>query len=122
MINEILQTCHLSIGILTGAAAALLGLMFWNSSVTNQHPFTTLFLKLLSVMTAAKVTEIVGAMYRAARIEPDSVPIDAAAVALVGRSIELALYLVMVWFLLRPETKKALNGATQSAPEEPTAT
>lgn len=118
MSQESWQTVHIGVGVLTGAACALLAMMFWNASITNSHRFTTLFLKVLSVMTAMNLAEIAGAMYRASRIDADAVPVDAAVVALMGRTIELIMYLVMVWFLLRPETKKALNGATPHTPEE----
>lgn len=112
MTQETWQAIHIAIGVLTGAAAALLAMMFWNSSVTNRHPFTTAFLKLLSIMTAAKVVEIAGTMYRGGQIDPDAVPVVAAVIGLSGRAVELTLYLIMIWFLLRPETKRALNGAT----------
>lgn len=111
MTQEAWQGIHIGVGVLTGAAAALLAMMFWNSSLTNRDPFTTSFLKLLSIMTVGKAIEIAGAMYRTSQIESEAIPINAAVVGLGGRSIELALYLIMIWFLLRPETKRALNGA-----------
>lgn len=108
--QETFQVAHIGIGALAAAASALLGLMFWNASITNKNGFTTLFLKLLSMCAAAKALEIVSAMYRAARIPAFYVPNDAAISGLIGRTIELISYCVMIWFLLRPETKTALNG------------
>jgi hypothetical protein len=108
--HETFQIAHLAIGCLTAAATALLGLMFWNSSLTNRDQFTTLFLKLLSMCAVAKALEITSAMYRAARIPAVYVPTDAAISGLTGRTIELLAYCVMIWFLLRPETKRKLNG------------
>lgn len=108
--QESFQIAHVGIGLLTAAATALLGLMFWNSSLTNRDGFTTLFLKLLSMSAAAKAFEIASAMYRAARIPAIYVPNDAALSGLTGRTVELVSYCVMIWFLLRPETKRALNG------------
>lgn len=110
MTQETLQAAHIAVGVLTGAAAALLGLMFWNSSTTNRDPFTTVFLKVLSVMTTGKTAEIAAAMYRASQIQAEAVPVNAAVAGIVGRGIELSLYLIMIWFLLRPETKRRLNG------------
>lgn len=122
MAQESLQAAHIAIGVLTGAAAALLGLMFWNSASMNSSPFTKMFLRLLSVMTVSKVLEIGAAMYRASQIEADAVPVKAAIAGLSGRSVELVFYFIMVWFLLRPETKRALNGRksplTPTTPEE----
>lgn len=112
--HETFQIAHLAIGSLTAAATALLGLMFWNSSLTNRDRFTTLFLKLLSMCALAKAFEIVSAMYRAARIPAVYVPTDAALSGLSGRAIELIAYCIMIWFLLRPETKKALNGGNKN--------
>lgn len=108
--HEALQALHISIGVLTGAATLLLGVMFWNASVTNRDRFTTLFLKLLSMCAVAKAIEIGSAMYRAARIAPECVPNDAALGGLSGRAVELVAYSIIIWFMLRPETKKALNG------------
>lgn len=112
---EVFQRAHLSIGCLTAAATALLGLMFWNSSLTNRDPFTTLFLKFLSMCAIAKALEIISAMYRAARIPAVCVPTDAALSGLTGRTIELLAYCVTIWFLLRLETKHALNGGGHSS-------
>lgn len=108
--HDALQAAHISIGVLTGAATSLLALMFWNASLTNRDRFTTLFLKLLAMCAAAKAVEIGSAMYRASRIAAEAIPNDAALVGLSGRSIELAAYVIIIWFMLRPETKKALNG------------
>lgn len=113
-IQEILRASHIGIGVLTGAACALLAMLFWNSSLTNRDLFTTKFLQMLSAMTGAKVVEIIGALYRASRINADAVPVDATVAAVVGRAVELILCVVMIWFLLRPETKKKLNGATKT--------
>lgn len=114
MTQESLQAAHIAVGVLTGAAAALLGLMFWNSSITNRDPFTTVFLRVLSIMTVGKTVEIAAAMYRASQIDSDAVPASAAMVGIAGRGVELTLYLIMIWFLLRPETKRALNGSAST--------
>lgn len=114
MINDILQGLQIGVAVLTGAATALLGFMFWNSSLTNTQIFTTRFLKFLSLCSVLKAVEIACAIYRTSRIDPASVPIDATIAALIGRGIEAAGYCAMVWFLLRPETKKALNGGGAS--------
>lgn len=114
MSQEAWQTLHIGVGVLTAAAASLLGMMFWNSSLTNRDPFTITFLRLLSLMSVAKAVEIATAMYRTAQIDADAIPAYAAIVGLCGRSVELGLYFMMVWFLLRPETKRALNGKETS--------
>lgn len=110
---EYLQLVHVVVGALAAAATALLGLMFWNSSLTNRDPFTTVFLKLLSGLAVVKAVEISSAVYRAGRIPALAVPVDAALAGILGRALELTGYVVMIWFLLRPETKRALNGRPQ---------
>lgn len=113
---EALYSIHIGIGVLTGAALALLAMMFWNASLTNRDTFTTMFLRLLAGASVARVLEIAGAMYRAAEIPADAVPQRAVVVGLAGRAVELTAYCIMIWFMLRPDTKKALNGAGSSAP------
>lgn len=117
MSQQAWQGLHIGIGVLTAGAAALLGMMFWNSSLTNRDRFTISFLRLLSMMTVAKAIEIASAMYRTAQIQADAIPVQAAVVGLIGRAVELGLYLAMIWFLLRPETRKALNGGSTSKQE-----
>lgn len=109
---DILHSVHIGIGVLTAAALALLAMMFWNSSLTNRDQFTTSFLKLLTIISWARVFAIISTMYRSARILAEDVPVDANVVSYVGRGLELAAYCVMIRFMLRPQTRKALNGAS----------
>src|SRR5688572_11243534 len=99
--QDALYSAHIGIGVLTAAAVALLGLMFWNSSLTNRDRFTACFLKFLSGMAVVRAVEIGTAMYRASQIDPQYVPVDAAVVALSGRTLELTWYCVTIWFMLR---------------------
>ena len=111
--TQFLHTAQIVVAVLVSAATLLLGFMFWNSSLTNTNAFTTRFLKILSVTAVCKGIEVVCATYRTARIATGNIPDDASLVTLAGRTIELAAYIFMVWFLLRPETKRALNGAAK---------
>jgi hypothetical protein len=97
-------------GSLTAAALALLGMMFWNASLLNRDPFTTRLLKLLAGAWIISAIGTIAALYRASRIAPEAVPDDGSWVGLTGRVLQLGWYCYVIWFMLRPETKKALNG------------
>lgn len=114
--NEFLYSSQIAVAILTGAATGLLGFMFYNSSLSNRDPFTAYFLKFLSASAGLKVVEIAGSVYRTSRIDAGAIPIDGMVVGLIGRAIEMAGYGLLVWFLLLPETKRALNGGGTIAP------
>lgn len=109
--SEFLHSLQIAAAVLTAAATALLGYMFYNSSLTNRQPFTTRFLKFLSLCSALNAVEIACAVYRTSRIAPGSIPMDATGAGLIGRCFELTGYILMILFLLRPETKRALNGS-----------
>jgi hypothetical protein len=106
-----LYALNIGIGSLTAAALALLGMMFWNASLLNRDPFTARLLKLLAGAWIISAIGTVTALYRAARIDPEAVPDDGSWVGLAGRILQLTWYCYMIWFMLRPETKKNLNGA-----------
>lgn len=111
--HEALYGTHIGIGVLTAAALALLAMMFWNSSLTNRDVFTTGFLRLLAGCWVARAMEISSAMYRASQISPEAIPGHASVIGLTGRAVELTAYCILIWFMLRPETKRALNGGTK---------
>lgn len=110
MTNETLHSLQLAIAALAGASTALLGFMFWNASLSNRDRFTTKFLQLLSVGAVLKAAEIACAVYRTSRIAHEAIPQDASVAGLIGRGAEVVGYAILIWFLLRPETKRALNG------------
>lgn len=103
---------HLAVMVLNGAASALLGHLLWNAAVGNRDTFTQTFLKMLAGASWGHGLAIVAQMYRAARILAEDVPTDGALIGLLGRVVELAAFCVPIWFMLRPETRKALNGAS----------
>lgn len=111
--RSVLHTFHVIVSVLAGANSLLLGVLFWSSSVTNQSAFTKQFLKFLTLCATLKTIEIAFAAYGRARIAPECIPWDSAIFGIAGRGIELAGYIVMTWFLLKPETKRALNGASK---------
>lgn len=111
---DALYNLNIVIGCLTGAALALLAMMFWNASLTNYHPFTKSLLKLLAGAWIIGGIQVATAMYRAAVIAPEATPQEGSLVGVSGRVLQLAWYCFMIWFMLRPETKKALNGNSAS--------
>lgn len=116
MIEPLLHTAHIAVTVLIAGAAILLGFLFYASSLTSVSPFTVRFLRILAVGTALLTVEVFAASYRTSRMAPLCVPLDGAVIGLVGRTLELIFFMFMTWFLLRPETKKALNGATAVQP------
>lgn len=110
MSPELLYALHIAISVLAGSTAGLLGYMFWNSSITNSSKFTSMFLRLLSLCFALRAVEIACSAYRTSQIAADAIPRMATVIGLAGRGIEMFGYIVMIWFLLRPETKRRLNG------------
>lgn len=107
---DVLNGLHLGVVVLNGGAAVLLGLMLWSASLTNRDPFTTTFLKMLAGASWGHALAIVGQMYRASTILAEDVPLNGTLGGFAGRVVELSAYCVPIWFMLRPGTKKALNG------------
>ena len=107
---EFLHGLHVTISTLAAGATVLLAVMFWNSATVNSHPFTIKFLKFLTLVLLMRAWEIASAAYRTARIAAECIPLDAKIAGLQGRAVELLSYVIMTWFLMRPETKKMLNG------------
>lgn len=110
MTNETFHLIQIVLSVLAACSLALLAFMFWNASLTSGSKFTKSFLQILSISSLLKVLEIVSACYRISQISAVAVPHGAYIVSIAGRGIELAGYLIMVWFLLRPDTRKSLNG------------
>lgn len=116
MIYQIFNYIWIASSAIAGATGGLLGFMLWNSSLTNRDPFTTRFLKYLALCSMLRVLEIAAAAYRTMRIDPSNIPIDANAVGWLGRCVETTAYIILILFLLRPETKRALNGGGHQYP------
>src|SRR5258708_7349899 len=110
--EQFLAQAPLIISVVVFCACALFAFLFWNVSLTNRDRFTKTFLKMLSICSILRAYEIASAGYRIYRIPAACVPVDAAIAGLQGRCVELIGYLILIWFLLRPETNKALNGNT----------
>jgi hypothetical protein len=106
----ILHDLQFALSVLTIAISGFLGFLYYSASVTNPSRFTTLFLKVLCLCSLARAWEVASSAYRTYRIDAANVPIDALAVGVQGRFFEMASYCFLIWFMLRPETKKALNG------------
>jgi hypothetical protein len=115
---DVLYAFHLAVMVLNGAAAGLLGLLLWNASITNYDEFTKVFLKMLAGAAWGHGLAIAAQMYRAGRLLAENVPVDGAVIGLVGRMIECAAFCVPIWFMLRPETRRALKGASRPKPVE----
>lgn len=109
---DFLYSLHLAVVVLNGGAAILLGFMLWSASLTNHDPFTKVFLKMLAGASWGHALAIIGQMYRASSILAEDVPLSGSVAGVVGRIIELGAYCVPIWFMLRPATRKALNGAS----------
>lgn len=98
------------LSVLAACALALLALMFWNASISSGSRFTKSFLRLLSISFLLKALEIICACYRISQISAVNIPHGAYIVSIAGRGVELAGYSIMIWFLLRPDTRESLNG------------
>ena len=111
---ELLHLFQVTASVLAAFTSALLGFMFHSSSLTNSQPFTKAFLRALSLISVLKAAEVFASAYRSWRIVPDAIPLDALVVGLSGRLLEAGGYAFLVWFLMRPETKVALNGGHEA--------
>lgn len=104
---------------IAGGCAALLAFILYNSSLTNGDKFTRKFLQLLAMMALLRAIEIMSATYRTVRIDDFCIPWDANLVGLFGRAGETLGSVIVILFLLRPSSKKALNGGGHDPPSLP---
>lgn len=110
MRNSILYNIQIVVSVAAAFGSGLLAFIFWNAAQTNGQSFTQKLLRILALCSALRALEIAGAAYRTARIAAACIPLDAAAVGLLGRGLEMGAYVFLILFLVRPETRKALNG------------
>lgn len=109
MIDNLHMT-QLILSLLAAFACSLLAFMFWNSSLTSGQHFTAMFLRLLSLASVFKAIEIVCASYHVFTVESLCFTFWGSVIGVAGRGIEVIGYFIIIVFLLRPETRKNLNG------------
>lgn len=95
---------------LIAGAESFLAYLMLSARRGCEDSFTKGLLKVLAICSITRAFEVCAATYRTLRIDSGSIPLDADAVGIIGRLAEFIVLAILIAFLLKPETRKALNG------------